>query len=138
MQVDSENRFKAPPPVNPPARARLDRDADESHGGGERRSEVVADAAPNGASLRTDRRRTGPRRRAAHKMQGDTAERLLDVHEAAAMLSVAPATLYKWAYERRLPVVKLFGPRGALRFRLSVIEKLIAESDQPTLRSFGD
>ena len=34
-------------------------------------------------------------------------ERLLDVHEAAAMLALKPATLYQWAYERRIPVVVL-------------------------------
>ena len=42
-------------------------------------------------------------------------ERLLDVQEAAALLAVKPSTLYQWAYQRRIPVVKLFGPRGALR-----------------------
>jgi hypothetical protein len=36
------------------------------------------------------------------------------VNQAAALLAVKPATLYQWAYQRRLPVVKLFGPRGAL------------------------
>ena len=50
-------------------------------------------------------------------------ERLLDVKEAAAMLAVKPATLYQWAYQRRIPVVKLFGPRGALRFRESDIRR---------------
>lgn len=62
-------------------------------------------------------------------------DRLLDVHEAAAMLAMKPATLYQWAYERRIPVVKLFGPRGALRFRLSDIEALIARSVRPPLRA---
>jgi excisionase family DNA binding protein len=62
-------------------------------------------------------------------------ERLLNVKEAAAMLSLKPATLYQWAYERRLPVVKLSGPRGPLRFRLSDIQKLIARSVRPALRS---
>jgi len=60
-------------------------------------------------------------------------EQLLDVHEAATMLSVKPSTLYQWAYQRRIPVVKLFGRHGALRFRLSVIEKLIATSERPAL-----
>lgn len=60
-------------------------------------------------------------------------DRLLDVHEAAAMLGLKPSTMYQWAYERRLPVVKLFGPRGALRFRLSDIEALIARSVRPAL-----
>ena len=60
-------------------------------------------------------------------------DQLLDVHQAAAMLSMKPSTLYRWVYERRIPVVKLFGRHGALRFRLSVIEKLIAASERPAL-----
>ena len=43
----------------------------------------------------------------------------------AAMLALRPATLYQWAYERRIPVVKLSGPRGPLRFRLSDIVKFV-------------
>lgn len=60
-----------------------------------------------------------------------TGERLLDVHEAAALLSVSPRTLYQWAYKRRISVVKLFGPHGALRFRLSDVERLIKDSFRP-------
>ncbi len=59
-------------------------------------------------------------------------DRLLDVKEAAAMLGLKPCTLYQWAYERRVPVVKLFG--RSLRFRLSTIQKLIADSERPALR----
>ena len=55
-------------------------------------------------------------------------ERLLGVNEAAVALGVKPATLYQWAYQRRIPVVKLFGPRGALRFREGDIRALIARS----------
>lgn len=62
-------------------------------------------------------------------------ERLLDAKEAAAMLGLKPTTLYQWAYERRISVVKLSGPRGALRFRLSVLMKLIEEWERPALRS---
>jgi excisionase family DNA binding protein len=65
-------------------------------------------------------------------------ERLLDVNEAAAMLGVQPATLYKWAHERRLPVVKLFGPRGALRFRLTDLQRLIATSLRQAIRASED
>jgi len=61
-------------------------------------------------------------------------DRLLDVHEAARFLSLKPGTLYQWAYQRRLPVVKLSGPRGPLRFRLSDLERLIAKSLRPALR----
>jgi excisionase family DNA binding protein len=70
--------------------------------------------------------------------QGAPTERLLDVKEAAALLAVKPATLYQWAYQRRIPVVKLFGPRGALRFRQSDIERLIAGSVRPALRMSGE
>ena len=63
-------------------------------------------------------------------------DRLLDVHEAAGMLGLKPCTLYQWAYERRLPVVKLFG--RALRFKLSTIEKLIRDSERPAFRSLND
>src|SRR5262245_54946208 len=63
------------------------------------------------------------------------AERLLDVHEAAVLLAVKAATLYQWAYQRRVPVVKLFGARGALRFRESDLLALIARSVRPALRA---
>jgi len=65
-------------------------------------------------------------------------ERLLNVHEAAAMLGLKPSTMYQWAYERRIPIVKLFGPRGALRFRLSDIEALIARSVRLPLRAHNE
>jgi excisionase family DNA binding protein len=53
------------------------------------------------------------------------------VKEAASMLAVKPATLYQWAYQRRLPVVKLMG--RALRFRKSDLRKVIAEGVRPAL-----
>ena len=68
----------------------------------------------------------------------DAEDHLLDVHEAGAILGVKPGTLYQWAYERRIPVVKLFGLRGALRFRLSVIRKLIADSERAALQPLHD
>jgi excisionase family DNA binding protein len=58
-------------------------------------------------------------------------ERLLDVHEAATLLRLRPRTLYKLAYERRLPVVKL---GRATRFRLSSLLELIAASERPADR----
>lgn len=61
-------------------------------------------------------------------------ERLVDAQEAARMLGLKPATLYQWAYKRRIPVVKLFGPRGALRFRLNDVERLIQDSLRPAAR----
>lgn len=67
----------------------------------------------------------------------DLPDRLLDVDEAAALLGIARKTLYRWSYERRLPVVKLFGPRGALRFRLGDLQALIRRSVRPALREPG-
>jgi excisionase family DNA binding protein len=58
-------------------------------------------------------------------------DRLLDVHEAAQLLSVQPTTMYQWAYQRRIPTVKLMG--RALRFRESDLQKLIAQGFRPTL-----
>jgi excisionase family DNA binding protein len=68
-------------------------------------------------------------------MKPSTDDRLLDVREAAAMLGLKPSTLYQWAYERRIPVVKL---GRALRFRSSVIQKLISDSERPAIRSLDD
>ena len=68
-------------------------------------------------------------------MKAPDSDRLLNVREAAMMLGLKPATLYQWAYERRIAYVKL---GGALRFRLSAIEKLIAQSEVPPLRSQND
>lgn len=59
-------------------------------------------------------------------------DRLLTVKEAAAMLGISPTTLYQWAYERRIPSVKLRGT--ALRFRQSALERIIREDERPALR----
>lgn len=75
-------------------------------------------------------RRTGTSAQAST----DAQERLLDVQEAALLLGVKPKTLYQWAYKRRIPIVKLFGPRGALRFRLHDVQKLIHDSLRPAAR----
>ena len=83
---------------------------------------------------RDERSRSGLIRAEHRSAPGTPADALLlDVHQAAALLSLKPATLYQWAYQRRLPVVKLFGPRGALRFRRSDIDALIARSLRPAL-----
>ena len=84
-------------------------------------------------------RRKHERRPAARALlpSSDEGARLLDVHEAAEMLGLQPATLYQWAYKRRIPRVKLSGPRGPLRFRLSDIRDVIARSAQPALRESG-
>jgi len=57
-------------------------------------------------------------------------DRLLDVNEAAALLGLQPSTLYQWAYQRRIPVVKL---GRALRFRMSALLRLIEGSERPAL-----
>jgi len=59
-------------------------------------------------------------------------DRLLKVAEAAAILGVKPSTLYDWAYQRRIPSVKLFDK--ALRFKQSDLEKLINGSVRPALK----
>jgi excisionase family DNA binding protein len=62
-------------------------------------------------------------------------DRLLTAEEAAELLGLARATLYGWAYRRRLPVVKLSGKRGPLRFRASDLAKMI---EQRTRRALDD
>ena len=51
------------------------------------------------------------------------------------MLGLKPATLYQWAYERRIPTVKLSGLRGPLRFRLRTLQRLIEQAERPALRA---
>jgi excisionase family DNA binding protein len=70
-------------------------------------------------------------------MSASDDDQLLTAQEAAALLGVRPATMYQWAYQRRLPCVKLFGLRGALRFRRGDIRALIARSTRPPLATNG-
>ena len=75
-----------------------------------------------------------PKRRPRANGTGDlVVDRLLKIDEAAVMLGLKRATLYQWAYQRKIPVVKPAGPRGPLRFRLSTLQRLIAEWEQPAL-----
>ena len=60
-------------------------------------------------------------------MPGD---RLLTAQEAADMLGLKPGTLYTWASNRKIPSVKM---GGALRFRLSAIQKLMTQSERPPI-----
>ena len=77
------------------------------------------------------------KRRAPGNGTGDLVpDRLLTVDEAAAMLGLKRATLYQWAYEKRIPIVKPNGPRGPLRFRLSTLLHLIEQWEQPALGPF--
>ena len=48
--------------------------------------------------------------------------RLVNVHEAAKYLAVSVSTLYGWAWQRKLPFVKV---GRALRFDLADLEKFI-------------
>jgi len=63
-------------------------------------------------------------------------DRLLTVQQAAERLGLKPSTLYAWAYERRIPTVKLFG--RSLRFKASDIDKLIRQHERPALRTLND
>ena len=56
---------------------------------------------------------------------------LADVEQA-----VSPGTMYQWAYLRKIPTVKIMG--GALRFRQSTLEKLIAKWERPALRPLNE
>jgi excisionase family DNA binding protein len=64
-------------------------------------------------------------------------DRLLDVNEAALLLGVTKGTLYQWAYQRRIPVVKPSGPRGPLRFRLTTLMALIESWERPALTTLS-
>lgn len=87
-------------------------------------------ARPGAADARRDDVVTG--RGAVARAEDD---RLLDVEEAGALLGLSPATLYGWAYRRRVPVVKLSGPRGPLRFWRSDLLRLAEQHTRPALRA---
>ena len=53
---------------------------------------------------------------------------LLTYEEAARLLRRAPATLRKDVMLRRVPYVKLFGAKGAVRFEREALERLIEAS----------
>lgn len=55
------------------------------------------------------------------------ADHLLDKNAAAAFLGVAPRTLYKWAAQGRLPVVRL---GRMVRFRLATLQTLVREYEE--------
>jgi excisionase family DNA binding protein len=94
-------------------------------------------------AMRLSHSSTSTRRRAAMPHRVSNAlhrahaaeDRLLDVNEAAEMLGLSPKTLYQWAHEQRLPVVKL---GSALRFRVSVLQQLIRNSERPARKSLGE
>ena len=69
--------------------------------------------------------------------QRDLPDRLLDVDQAAELLGLKPSTLYAWAHQRKVPVVKPSGPRGPLRFRQSTLLALMAKWERPALPAAG-
>jgi len=55
-------------------------------------------------------------------MESQTTSRLMTVHQAAQFLSVSISTLYGWAWQRKIPFVKV---GRALRFDKSDLEIFI-------------
>jgi excisionase family DNA binding protein len=53
---------------------------------------------------------------------------LLDIDQAAERLSVHPATLYRWAKQKRIPAIRM-GTR-VLRFDARALERFIATNTQ--------
>ncbi len=62
-------------------------------------------------------------------------EQLLTCSQLADLLSVKPATIRKWTYQRRIPFVRLAGGR-AVRYRLSDFEKLVRSGLRPALHTY--
>lgn len=63
-------------------------------------------------------------------MSEQAKDQLLRPIEAAEMLGISRGTLYNWAYQRRLPIVKL---GHTLRFSRLELERYIREHKQPAL-----
>jgi len=74
------------------------------------------------------RRGTSLTSRVAAPVAAADADHLLDTHAAAAFLGVAPRTLYKWAAQGRLPVIRL---GRSVRFRMSALRALVQEHEEP-------
>jgi excisionase family DNA binding protein len=60
-------------------------------------------------------------------------DRLLNVEQAAEMLSVTVAAIRKWTAQRRIPSVRP-GNGRAVRYRLSDLLKLVERWTTPALR----
>lgn len=89
-------------------------------------------AAPASRAPRRPRRSRESIASARHREDADESadapDRLLDVHAAAAVLSVAPRTLYKWIAQGRLPVVHL---GRTVRFRESTLRRIVRDNEEP-------
>ena len=59
---------------------------------------------------------------------------LMSIEESARYLGLQPSTLRRWAYERKLSVVKL-GRRVLIR--QEVLDELIKRGERPALRPYG-
>lgn len=59
-------------------------------------------------------------------------DHLLTARQVADRLGLKVSTVYQWAYERRLPTVKL---GRALRVRDSEVERFIRRNERPARRS---
>jgi excisionase family DNA binding protein len=62
-------------------------------------------------------------------------EKLMNVNEVAALLGLAPGTVYHLVSEKRLPCVRL--SRRCLRFQPSAIEEYIRRRAQTILQGQG-
>ena len=58
-------------------------------------------------------------------MSGEPQRRLVTIQEASKFLSVSVSTLYGWAWQRRIPFVKL---GRAVRFDIGDLEKFIEKN----------
>jgi excisionase family DNA binding protein len=56
-------------------------------------------------------------------MKADNQERLVNIREAAQILSISTSTLYSWVWQRRISFVKV---GRAVRFRSADLDRFIA------------
>jgi excisionase family DNA binding protein len=59
-------------------------------------------------------------------------EKLLTVDELAEALKLKPATLRRWSYERRIPLVRV--GRRAVRYRLTDVERILVRDEPARVR----
>ena len=70
------------------------------------------------------------KRSATKRVSASNPQRLLDVEQAAAYLSITPVTLYHWVAKRYIPFVKL-GSK-AVRFDLRELERWVDLQSRPS------
>jgi excisionase family DNA binding protein len=61
--------------------------------------------------------------------------KLLDIEEAAALLGIHAATLYRWARAKRVPCIRM-GPR-AIRFDPQALERYLTRHSTEVLQTGG-